>query len=119
MWNMADAERISSAWYFAILLVISAYFLLNVFIAGISSIFLRLRRENQVHPDPLRLPHIPSSWAQNNTALLLGMMLVCTFCTFCTWKLPFCICRHRLRHAVTCLPKLEASASRDVLLHTI
>ena len=55
MWNMVDAERTSSAWYFAALLVIGSYFLLNVFIAGISSVFLRLRRENQALVEIRRL----------------------------------------------------------------
>ena len=48
MWNVADAERISSAWYFAALVVIGSLFLLNVFIAAVNSVFLRARRENQV-----------------------------------------------------------------------
>lgn len=74
MWDMADAERISSAWYFAALLVVGAYFLLNVFIAGISSVFLRLRRENQVHKGPQfvsALPCFPACLPASGSGALL------------------------------------------------
>ena len=49
MWNMVDAEGLASGWYFAALTIIGAFLLLNAFIAGIASVFMTLRRENQVH----------------------------------------------------------------------
>ena len=48
MWSMVDAEGLASGWYFAALTVIGAFLLLNAFIAGIASVFMTLRRENQV-----------------------------------------------------------------------
>lgn len=48
MWNMVDAEGLASGWYFAALTIIGAFLLLNAFIAGIASVFMTLRRENQV-----------------------------------------------------------------------
>ena len=50
MWNMVDAEGLASGWYFAALVLVGSFLLLNAFIAGISAVFLTLRRENQVLP---------------------------------------------------------------------
>ena len=50
MWAMTDAEGLASAWYFAALVIIGSFLLLNAFIAGISSVFLGLHSQNKVHP---------------------------------------------------------------------
>ena len=47
MWDMTDAEGLGSGWYFAALIVVGSFLLLNAFIAGISSVFLLLHKENK------------------------------------------------------------------------
>ena len=48
MWDMTDAEGLAAGWYFAALIVIGSFLLLNAFIAGISSVFLGLHSHNKV-----------------------------------------------------------------------
>lgn len=48
MWNVTDAEGLASGWYFAALIVMGSFLLLNAFIAGISFVFMILHKDNQV-----------------------------------------------------------------------
>ena len=47
MYPIVNAEYKSSAAYFVTLIIVGTYFIVSVFVAAISGVFLRLRREHQ------------------------------------------------------------------------
>ncbi len=48
MWNNIDAEYQYASIYYILFILAGPFILINVFIAGISSVFLQLRRKNKV-----------------------------------------------------------------------
>ena len=58
MWNNIDSEYQYASIYYILFILMGPLLLLNVFVAGISSVFLKLRRENQVRLLTLHLPSV-------------------------------------------------------------
>jgi phage-related protein len=54
MWNNIDAEYQYASVYYILFILLGPFILINVFIAGISSVFLQLRRKNEVEFPPLK-----------------------------------------------------------------
>ncbi len=52
MWNNIDAEYQYASIYYILFILLGPFILINVFIAGISSVFLQLRRKNEVRVPP-------------------------------------------------------------------
>lgn len=48
MWNNIDAEHQYASIYYILFILAGPFVLINVFVAGISSVFLQLRRRNKV-----------------------------------------------------------------------
>jgi len=48
MWSMIDAERTASGLWFILVIVIGNFILVNVYVAGISAVYLSLRKEHAV-----------------------------------------------------------------------
>lgn len=60
MWNNIDAEYQYASIYYILFILAGPFVLINVFIAGISSVFLQLRRKNQVSQYPTKqIANIP------------------------------------------------------------
>jgi len=55
MWDSIDAEYQYASIYYILFILMGPFILINVFIAGISSVFLQLRRKNKVQILPRRL----------------------------------------------------------------
>ena len=48
MWSMIDAEHTASGLWFILVIVIGEFILVNVYVAGISAVYLSLRKEHAV-----------------------------------------------------------------------
>lgn len=48
MWDTIDAERQYASIYYILFILAGPFVLINVFVAAVSSVFLQLRRKNQV-----------------------------------------------------------------------
>ena len=60
MWNNIDAEYQYASIYYILFILAGPFILINVFIAGISSVFLQLRRKNQASQYPTKqIANIP------------------------------------------------------------
>ncbi len=48
MWDMIDAEHTASGLWFILVIVLGEFILVNVYVAGISAVYLSLRKEHAV-----------------------------------------------------------------------
>ena len=115
MWSMVDAEGLASGWYFAALTIIGAFLLLNAFIAGIASVFMTLRRENQVqhlHAQPAS-SHVTLCMAGAGPDQQLSCVLLCAGC--CVTAVRCDIAGLQARSTGLCLCHLDKPAQPELL----
>lgn len=72
MWDNIDAEHQYASIYYILFILLGPFILINVFIAGISSVFLQLRRKNEVDSPSCKIPSDPKESESNMETTVFG-----------------------------------------------